>query len=365
MKKLMIGCLAVGATLIASAQSTTVTAVAPSGGTTVTATAGDVVQAGAGASATATVNVQVQVPIPQPPPPPPPPEPTVILPFRVCVMDFTTIDINGQIRFIDPANNKLDVAPRCTLNDADRKSVNDVMQGFVRLVDAVENHKTKDMKNAITRNDAIDLWRTSVHGQARPAVIGAEYLEAYLGGHGDVFACLDRPLMAAAMQKLQSDPDFPSDFQLKLAKASGATHLIYGTVGDISSRENSFAGYGIQTKTTNYSLDVIVKMVDLVTQQTVHSGVYTGTYREQRPISGSQFDNNIFQSLMKSALQQASEDLYDMCRPGRKNKIRVTPLPEETAAPAAPAPAPADPAPAATPAPAPAAPAPAPAALAN
>ena len=332
MRRLMIGCLVVGAALVASAQSTTVTAVAPSGGTTVTATAGDMVQAGAGASATATVNVQVQVPIPQPPPPPPPPpEPTAILPFRVCVMDFTTIDINGQIRFIDPANNKLDVAPRCTLNDADRKSVNDVMQGFVRLVDAVENHKTKDWKNLITRNDAIDLWRTSVHGQARPAVIGAEYLEAYLGGHGDVFACLDRPLMAAAMQKLQNDPDFPADFQLKLAKASGATHLIYGTVGDIASRENSFSGYGIQTKTTNYSLDVIVKMVDLVTQQTVHSGVYTGTYREQRPTTGSQFDNNIFQSLMKSALQQASEDLYDMCRPGRKNKIRVTPLPEEAA----------------------------------
>ena len=327
MKKLMIGCLAVGAILIAPAQSTTVTAVAPSGGTTVTATAGDVVQAGAGASATATVNVQVQVPIPQPPPPPPPPEPTVILPFRVCVMDFTTIDINGQIRFIDPANNKLDVAPRCTLNDADRKSVNDVMQGFVRLVDAVENHKTKDMKNAITRNDAIDLWRTSVHGQARPAVIGAEYLEAYLGGHGDVFACLDRPLMAAAMQKLQNDPDFPSDFQLKLAKASGATHLIYGTVGDIASRENSFSGYGIQTKTTNYSLDVIVKMVDLVTQQTVYSNTYTGNYREQRPISGAQFDNNIFQSLMKSALQQAADDLFDRCRDGRS--IRVTPLPEE------------------------------------
>ena len=30
---------------------------------------------------------------------------------------------------------------------------------------------------------------------------------------------------------------------------------------------------------------------------------------------------------MTSALQQAAEDLYDVCRPGRKNKIKVTPLP--------------------------------------
>ena len=333
MKKQIIASLASCIAFAAVAQSTTVTAASPSGGTTVTATAGDAVQtsAGANATATATVNVQVQVPIPQPPPPPP--APAAILPFRVCVMDFTTIDVNGKLRFIDTANKELDVAQRCTLNDADRKSVNSVMQGFVRLVDAVENHKTKDAMNAITRNDAVAIWNTTVNGQARPAVIGADYLEAYLGGHGDVFACLDRSLMASSMQKLQAAPDFPADFQMKLARATGATHLIYGTVGDIASRENSFSGYGISTKTTNYSLDVIVKMVDLVTQQTVHSAVYTGTYREQRPISGAQFDNNIFQSLMKSALQQAAEDLYDMCRPGRKNKIRVTPLPE--AAPAA------------------------------
>ena len=29
---------------------------------------------------------------------------------------------------------------------------------------------------------------------------------------------------------------------------------------------------------------------------------------------------------MTSALEQAAEDLYDICRPGRKNKVTVTPL---------------------------------------
>ena len=332
MKKLIITSV-IAAAMCGFSQTT---ATATDGGTTVTATAvtvppvaGAAANADASASATATVNVQVQVPLPKPPPPPPEPEkPQAILPFRVCVMEFTTIDTQGKIRFIDPANGELDVAPRCTLNAADRTSVNDVMQGFVRLVDAVENHKTKDMKNAITRNDAIAIWNTVVHGETRPVVIGAEYLESYLGRNGEVFACLDRPLMVAAMRKLKADPEFPTDFQLKLAKATGATHLIYGTVGNITSRENSFSGYGINTKTTNYALDVIVKMVDLVTQQTVYSNTYTGNYREQRPISGAQFDNNIFQSLMKSALQQAADDLFDRCKPGRNNSIRVTPLPE-------------------------------------
>ena len=272
---------------------------------------------------TATVNVQVQVP---PPKPPPPPETEGILPFRVCVMEVTTIDTQGKTRFIDPANKELDVAPRCTLNSADRTSVNDVMQGFVRLVEAIENPKTKDIKNAITRSDALNIWNTVVHGETRPAVIGAEYLESYLGRNGEIFACVDRPLMVAAMKKLQADPDFPSDFQLKLARATGVTHIIYTTVGNITSRENSFSGYGIETKTMSYSLDVIVKMVDLVTQQTVHANTYTGTYREQRPISGAQFDNNIFQSLMKSTLQQAADELLGLCRPGRSCKIRVTPV---------------------------------------
>ena len=320
----------VGGTTDAIAVPAPVGATATDGMTTVSATAVTVppvagASATAGATATATVNVQVQVPVPQPPPAPEVPQ--SILPFRVCVMDFSTIDTQGKIRFIDPANRNLDVSERCTLNAADRASVNDVMQGFVRLVDAVENHKTKDAMNAITRADAIGIWKTAVHGQTRPAVIGAEYLESYLGFHGEVFACLDRTLMVAAMNKLQEDPVFPVDFQLKLARATGATHLIYGTVGNITSRENSFSGYGIETKTTNYSLDVIVKMVDLVTQQTVFANTYTGTYREQRPISGTQFDNNIFQTLMKSALQQAADELYEKCAPGRRNTIRVTPIP--------------------------------------
>ena len=42
-----------------------------------------------------------------------------------------------------------------------------------------------------------------------------------------------------------------------------------------------------------------------------------------------QFDNNIFQSLMKSALQQAADDLFDRCKPGRNNSIRVTPFPKK------------------------------------
>ena len=255
-------------------------------------------------------------------------------PFRVCVLDFSSLDIQGQKRFLDQQNKPIVIPPQCTLNDADRKSINSVMQGFVRMIDAWDNTKTNTANrraqvedNSFSRAKALELYNTVVKSDARPMVIGADYLTAYLGKRNDVFACLDASQMTAAMNRLQQASDFPKDFMLRLAKETGATHLIYGTVSDLRTKSNSFKGYGIETKTTNYQLDVIIKMVDLVAQHTVYSNVYTGNYREQRPISGTQFDNNIFQNLMTSALEQAAEDLYDVCRPGRKNKVMVTPLP--------------------------------------
>lgn len=255
-------------------------------------------------------------------------------PFKVCVLDFSSLDVEGQKRFLTAENKPIVIPPQCTLNDADRQSINSVMQGFVRMIDAWDNTKTNKANravqmddNAFTREKALDLYNTVTKGTARPMIIGAEYLSAYLGRHNDVFVCMDPSLMTAAMAKLQTAPDFPKDFMLRLAKETGATHLIYGTVSDLRTKMNSFKGYGIETQTLNYQLDVIIKMVDLASQHTVYSNVYTGNYREQRPVSATQFDNNIFHSLMTSALEQAAEDLYDVCKPGRKNKITVTPIP--------------------------------------
>ena len=255
-------------------------------------------------------------------------------PFRVCVLDFTSLDIQGQKRFLDQQNNPIVIPPQNTLNAEDRKSINAVMQGFVRMIDAWDNTRTNTANraaqvedNSFNRAKALDLYNSVVKGESRPMVIGADYLSAYLGRHNDVFSCLDASQMAAAMARLQQDPDFPRDFMLKLAKMTGATHLIYGTVSDLRTKSNSFKGYGIETKTTNYQLDVIVKMVDLAAQHTVYSNVYTGNYREQQPVSTAQIDHNIFQNLMTAALEQAAEDLYDVCKPGRKNRVTVTPLP--------------------------------------
>lgn len=254
-------------------------------------------------------------------------------PFKVCVLDFTTVDMIGQ-NMLNTQNAQIVVPPQTTLTEEDRKSMNGVMQGFVRMIDAWDNTKSNDANrtaqisdNLFNREKALELYNLTVKGEARPVLIGAEYLAAYLGRRNDVFSCVDRQIVSAAMTKLQSAPDFPANFMLQLARETGATHLIYGTVSDIRKKQNSFKGYGIETKTVNFQLDVIIKMVDLAAQRTVYSNVYTGNYREQHPVSEAQLDKNIFQNLMTSALEQAAEDLYDQCRPGRKNTVSVTPIP--------------------------------------
>ena len=57
-------------------------------------------------------------------------------PFRVCVLDFSSLDILGQKRFLDERNREIRIPAQSTLNDADRKSVNGFMQGIVRMIDA-------------------------------------------------------------------------------------------------------------------------------------------------------------------------------------------------------------------------------------
>ena len=240
----------------------------------------------------------------------------VTKPFvKVAVLDFGSADTIGLKLLEHLPSAKTDNNEALTTED--RGSINNVMQGFVKLLEVATNNKVRDEK----WSEEHDLFNETLKGKARPSILGAEYLSAYLGRHSDVFGVMDTIVVKHAMLKLQKDPDFPKDFMKKLAAETGATHLIYGTVSDIRSKENSFKGYGIQTKTTLCQLDVIIKVIDLEAQHSVFSNVYTGSYKEQRPISVEQFDNNIYQNLMTGALEQAAEEIYELCNPGNPDSI--------------------------------------------
>lgn len=255
-------------------------------------------------------------------------------PLRIIVSDFAMVETIGQKRFLSEDNQPIIIPPQCTLNDADRSSVNAFMQGVVRAIDAFDNAKTNSANraaqvsdNAFERQKALELYNLTVNGEIRSLLLGAEYLAAYLGRNSDVFQTIDSAVAQAAMAKIGAASDFPQDAPLSLARATGATHLITGVVSDLRTQKTSFSGYGIETKTTRYELDVILRVVDLRAQQSVFSNIYTGK------TSVSSFSNTlssgIYQKLMKSALEQAADELYGLCRPGPNAKIVVTPLPPE------------------------------------
>jgi len=120
---------------------------------------------------------------------------------------------------------------------------------------------------------------------AQSVALGREYLHARLARPGRAFVCTE--------------------------SASNATHRVGATVSFLRSREKEFKGqtYGHSTKTTVWSLDVIVTLYrgsDILFARAV-----TSTYEERRPISETQFDNNIFHSLMQSAIEQSADEVIE------------------------------------------------------
>lgn len=261
--------------------------------------------------------------------------------FRICVIDFTQADIVGQKRFLDQNSKPIAIPPQCTLTDGDRMSIHSVMQGFVRMIDARDSARTNEFNrrrmaddNLWERTKALDLFRTVVKGQSRPVILGAEQLSALLSGHSDVFSCTDASLMEAAMEKLRNQPDFPVDFQRKLAEITGATHLLCGTVSDLRVSSKTFQGYGIETATTKYELDFSYKLVDLRAQHTVYGGIATGTYAERKLPGIIEKEPALFQKLLNDALRRAADELYHACKPGKDCKV-PPPAPVPEPAPAA------------------------------
>lgn len=245
-----------------------------------------------------------------------------VKPLKIAVFDFSCTDLIGQ-KLISHRGEKVNESPQETLNDKDRRSMNSVMQGLVRIVDAIDgaiarqtNRETVVADNNRDYEAKAAVYKKVMEGQSRPVVIGAEYMSGYLGAHPDLFQSVDRKNLEDALVKVESDRKGASDVHAlrKFATASGATHLLYGTAADMKTQSKKFKGYGIETQSTEYSLDVIVKLVDLQRQKTVFSRVFTGNSKEMQTENVSTVNDATFNDLMKSALESAAETLYECAK---------------------------------------------------
>jgi len=249
----------------------------------------------------------------------------------VAVLDFSSVDTKGY-SFLERPNLDLNITPSKSLNSEDRRSINSVMQGLIGAIDAWDTH---------TRNQKIDDWNlerrrvewarwnqlydTINKGPTRPMVIGADYLTAYLANAKVM--CINGDVVAAAMHSLKDSKAFPMDALRSLGETSGVTHLVYGTVADLQTKTQKFSGYGVQTETKYYSLEVIIKMVDLRTLSVVFAQVYTAKLKESAPYNPGGFDDNIFQTLLTDCLKNAARDIAEYLATAPEPQIKPEPKP--------------------------------------
>ena len=232
---------------------------------------------------------------------------------RIAVFAFTTIDIQGQ-HFGDFTERTVTVTPQNSLNDAELGSIDEIMLGYIKMIDAEEERTRRahdrehlDAENARNLARQNELADKLLKTPQRAVVIGANFMEGALGNYdsvelvdrGDIYKAY-RDM--SARQAGEQPRTLPEVLQLQ-----GATHVLYGTVADFRVAGNEYTGYGINTKSLIYELDVMIKIVELKTNRIVFSGVFTGQSREfyldgQKAI----IDSGRFETLMKSATAQAA-----------------------------------------------------------
>lgn len=121
---------------------------------------------------------------------------------------------------------------------------------------------------------------------------------------------LGKPLLISRLAGSASKFSCVSDAKI-------ATHELSSVLTTLRSKENVYrsSSYGVETKTTNWQLDLIVELKRLSDGTIVFSRTATGFCNEQRPISEAKFDNDLFHSLMVAAVEEAAEDIIEYFDP--------------------------------------------------
>lgn len=237
--------------------------------------------------------------------------------MKIAVLDFTCIDLAGQkLRLV--RSRPVNTDYRGILSSADRQSIDDRMQGFVRMLDArfagtaAMAGLQRDLRESERdRAEREALAKKILNSKQRPLVIGAEYMTACLGEYPEIFSLANREGIESALKSLdfgRAQTAEDADRRIReFMEKSGATHILTGTVADLKTEHKKFSGYGVRTDRVVYSLDLLVKVIDLKDNQIVFSGLVTGEQSQMNTKFAQTINDSLFQDLMKDAVKQAAE----------------------------------------------------------
>ena len=234
--------------------------------------------------------------------------------IKVAVFDFSTIDPVGQ-KFYRYTEEKIPPMTYNQLNASDYGTIDDRMLGLVRLFEnratLLERQEERDRMNRI--NDRTLAMRDALaekilNSPQRTTVIGAEYMLAALGEYPRTFTPVDRRTLDDSLLAIElgTQAAAMAAAEQKFSRLSGATHVLYAVVSDCQLEENTFKGYGIETKNKTWTLDLLVKLVDLRDNSVAFSGLFTGKVRRLDHAAVTHTDTGLYEKLMKDAVRQAA-----------------------------------------------------------
>lgn len=234
--------------------------------------------------------------------------------MRIAVFDFSTIDAIGQ-KFYRHTETRMPPMVHSQLNSADYGTIDDRMLGVVRGLEMEaalqERHEERARQTQLndrelSRRD--ELAEKILNSPQRSAVIGSEYMIAALGNYPEAFLPVDRQMLDESLLAVEvgSQADAVKQAREKLGELTGATHALYGVISDCQVEEKSFNGYGVETQNKIYTLDVIVKVVELATNRVTFSGLFTGRIKRLEHDAATSSDTGLYEKLMKDAVGQAA-----------------------------------------------------------
>lgn len=234
--------------------------------------------------------------------------------LKVAVFDFSTIDTVGQ-KFYRYAEEKIPSMTYNQLNANDYGTIDDRMLGMIRLFETratlLERQEDRARENQLNdRNLALRnaLAAKILNSPQRSVVIGSEYMLAALGEYPQTFTPVDRRTLDDSLLAIElgTQAAAMAKAEQKFSRLSGATHVLYAVVSDCQLEENTFKGYGIETKNKTFTLDLLVKLVDLRDNSIAFSGLFTGKVRRLDHAAVTHTDTGLYEKLMKDAVRQAA-----------------------------------------------------------
>lgn len=138
----------------------------------------------------------------------------------------------------------------------------------------------------------------------------AEYLQGDLVGT-DRFSVVERSKLANVIleQDLSGSGFVPVESAVKMGQLLGARYIMTGKVLRVDQEERRFSGYGVQTRTTIFTLAVRVQVIDTERAQVVFSETAEGSITERAGSGLSVYDSGVYGRLTRDLSGKIAKQL--------------------------------------------------------